>query len=684
MNEQKKFRWDFWTTAVLFLVGAVWFVRDFLDEPKFPFEPIIVFLSYLFLLTGYYIFRNKPSEEGETTASNQSAHKIWNIGKIKTANFSIYVKGGYIMALVGLLAIGIWQKNEIKDLLGFNRFFRAKDHNFKILVLPFKQICNQNGKNYDAGFVVTERLNGIIDKEHLKIKTHYWESYDFKDFNDETAKALRAYHNADMILFGAYQTDACSGDGSQICINYITDEKWNMGALGNNLSRDYQKGGLDELKTGKLQEKIENLAIFIALVAQIKSLNHAEYLKKLQTILNNEDFSRGSQAAIYIEIADKLREEGKLGELLIQYDKALNIYMSNNDKSNVALCYERLGSTHTALGNLDKALAFYEEGLKLTKELYAAYPNNVDFKKGLAISYSKLGNTHTALGNLEKALGFYEEYNRLGKELYAAYPNNVDFKNGLAISYSKLGNTHTALGNLEKALELYEERNRLGKELHAAYPNNVDFKNGLAISYSKLGETHTSLGNLDKALAFYEEGLKLTKELYAAYPNNVDFKNGLAISYSKLGETHTSLGNLDKALVLYEEDIKLTKELYAAYPNNVKFKNGLAIAYSKLGETHTALGNLEKALGLYEEEVKLSEELYTAYPNNVEFKNGLAISYSQLGCFFRDNKNDNQKARIYFEQCQTLWLELATSFPSYVAFQNNLAWVKNALEDLEK
>jgi tetratricopeptide (TPR) repeat protein len=78
-----------------------------------------------------------------------------------------------------------------------------------------------------------------------------------------------------------------------------------------------------------------------------------------------------------------------------------------------------------------------KKDLELSKELYEAYPQNVDFKNGLAISY---------------------------------------FKNGLAISYSKLGETHTSLGNLEQALKFFEDFSKLFKELYEAYPQNVSFK----------------------------------------------------------------------------------------------------------------------------------------------------------------------------------------------------------------
>ncbi len=380
---------------------------------------------------------------------------------------------------------------------------------------------------------------------------------------------------------------------------------------------------------------------------------------------------------------DKIHDDNyKMSTIFTRYAETV-VAAFETPQYNAALLCERMGTYYTTVGNLERAMYFYEKCRVLSKELCALQPDNAYSKNELAIAYQHLGNTHTSLGNLDKASGFYEEYNRLEKELYAAYPNNVKFKNSLAISYSKLGETHTALGNLDKALGFYEEYNRLEKELYAAYPNNVGFKNGLAISYSKLGNTHTSLGNLDKALGFYEEDLKLTKALYAAYPNNVEFKNGLAISYEKLGSTHSSLGNLDKALEFYEERNRLAAALYAAYPNNVEFKNGLAISYSKLGSTHSSLGNLDKALELHEKSNILIKKLYAAYPNNVEFKNGLAISYAQLGVFSNDNLKDKAKARAYFKQAEILWQELVRDAPQYVVFQQFLGMVQEILNALD-
>jgi hypothetical protein len=92
---------------------------------------------------------------------------------------------------------------------------------------------------------------------------------------------------------------------------------------------------------------------------------------------------------------------------------------------------------------------------------------------------------------------------------------------------------------------------------------------------------------------------------------------------------------------------------------------------------------LDKALGFYEEDIILSKELYATNLNNVEFKNGLAISYYKLGAFSRDQLRNKKKARTYFKQAETLWLELVHDAPQYVQFKKFLGIVQDILKDLD-
>lgn len=324
----------------------------------------------------------------------------------------------------------------------------------------------------------------------------------------------------------------------------------------------------------------------------------------------------------------------------------------------------------------------YEQGF-----VYAQYAESLlgcigDKERSLAVLFERLGRFYQTMGDIDKALSFYESYRELVKVLHDAHPEDVSFKDGLAIAYEKLGDIHAALGNLDKALGFYEDDAELTKALYNADPQNVSLKNGLAISYSKLGDTHAALGHLNKALGFYEKRSELGKALHDAHPQNVSFKNGLAISYSKLGETHTALGHLNKALGFYEDGIELFESLHNVHPRDVSFKNGLAVFYLKLGNTNAALDNLDKALGFYENGAELTKALHNAHPQNVSFKNGLAVSFAKLGVFYRDHKNDKQTASQYFEQAKTLWQALARDCPGYVEYQNNLEAIENLLNDL--
>jgi tetratricopeptide (TPR) repeat protein len=86
------------------------------------------------------------------------------------------------------------------------------------------------------------------------------------------------------------------------------------------------------------------------------------------------------------------------------------------------------------------------------------------------------------LGNLDKALGFFEEMNKYFKELYADYPNNVDFKNGLAISYSKLGAfSRDKLKDNKQAKTYFQSAEKLWRELVRDAPQYVQFQQFLGI-----------------------------------------------------------------------------------------------------------------------------------------------------------------------------------------------------------
>ncbi|WP_375562627.1 hypothetical protein ACE193_08825 [Bernardetia sp. OM2101] len=336
-------------------------------------------LQSLYSLMSKESFSQEFIERSKNVISNSTINVGGNfhIGDIihstKTKGLSI------LLFVVFVTVIGFWQKEEIKIALGFDKFFVEDDQDFKIIILPFNEICKDNGKNYDAGFVIKERLNGIIQKDSLKVKTHYWENIDLENFNDQKADELRKYHNADMILYGTYQTGSCSAEGDQICLNYLTDEKWKLGKTGYDLDKlNYKQGGLDALKKGKISEKVESIAVFVSVLAQMKNIDHSKYLAKLREVLEEHSTDKSTQTYVYEEIAKLLLEDKKIDEALINYQKASLGFKSNKKIFEYVEILGMIGEIFLHKKQIDSANFYHDKGKKLLWRFLRLYKNRTE------------------------------------------------------------------------------------------------------------------------------------------------------------------------------------------------------------------------------------------------------------------------------------------------------------------
>jgi len=288
-----------------------------------------------------------------------------------------------------------------------------------------------------------------------------------------------------------------------------------------------------------------------------------------------------------------------------------------------------LSDVYQSIGQLDNAL--------LSIEMAKVHFENCNDKYSLTASYNHTGRIYQALGEVDKAQAFFELCKNLTKELYESNPKSEPLKNGLAISYQNLGKIHKEKGEVDKALAFFELEYDLKKALSELNPKDERLKDELADSCFKLGDIHQGLGEVDKALTFFKSHHNLTQELYESNPENERLKYKLATSYFKLGEIYQIFGELDKALPFFLKTDLFT-ELYKSNPKNTLFRNGLIVSYERLGDIHQALGKVDKALAFFELLTEFMKQLYQLNPKNVELKNGLAASYSKLAGIYQDKK----------------------------------------------
>src|SRR5690606_7539366 len=155
------------------------------------------------------------------------------------------------------------------------------------------------GKSYDAGFIIQDRLEKIAETSNLKINTYYLQDIDHINFTFNNAEDLRKYHNADIVIFGNLVTQDCSSRGNQICLNYQLDERYYMDQKQKN---NYVKGNVDDLKEGYVQNELEEIIFILTTLSQIgysQDSNLAKYIKsRISESASFSDFQ------IYVEVAD--------------------------------------------------------------------------------------------------------------------------------------------------------------------------------------------------------------------------------------------------------------------------------------------------------------------------------------------------------------------------------------------
>ncbi|VVB93053.1 Photosystem I assembly protein Ycf3 [uncultured archaeon] len=220
----------------------------------------------------------------------------------------------------------------------------------------------------------------------------------------------------------------------------------------------------------------------------------------------------------YINKEDLLRKK-RINEYLLEKVR---------DRKEKSIILGDLGLIFYYLGELDKALEYYESALKLNEEL--------ELKERIAIGLGNIGIVYQIKGALDKALEYYESALKLNEEL--------GNKEGIARNLVNIGIFYRNKGELDKALEYYESALKLDEEL--------EDKKGMASDFSNIGVVYGVKEELDKALEYFEKASKLSEEL--------KIKEGMAIQFGNIGNVYRLKGELDKALEFSERALKIFKE----------------------------------------------------------------------------------------------------------------------------
>ena len=290
------------------------------------------------------------------------------------------------------------------------------------------------------------------------------------------------------------------------------------------------------------------------------------YESALSILLKHVSPNHTRVASIYNRLGSLHQKLGDLDHAKEFHNRALEIKLKklDPDHSEVAATYSHLGIIHLGLGDHEHAKEYQDRAL--TIYLKKLSPDHAFVAK----SYCNLGYTHKKMGELESA----KKYLGLALEIQLkTCPDHPD----VATTYRILGDVHCQLNDLEQAKE-YQDR-ALAITLKKLGPDHTN----VATIYAHLGLIYRQLGDLGRAKEYGDHALAIW--LQKLGPDH----NYVATAYYNLGVIHQKSGDLESAKEC--QDRALAIRLKKLGPDHTD----VATTYSKLGDIHQQLGDLEQA-----------------------------------------------------------------------------------------
>ena len=250
--------------------------------------------------------------------------------------------------------------------------------------------------------------------------------------------------------------------------------------------------------------------------------------------------------------------------------------------------YEILGDAYVGLGEVDKAVAFYEEGLKIADKNQIA-PKTIDLNSKIATAYAK--------------------GNRL-QEANAYFNNSLELSSGQA--------PQRAVQEKEKVADFYNKKNQFGQEIQLRKKSLEDLKkipksevaDGLSIENDsisaqrinyKIANAYIAQDKYDEAIPYLEESIK-----------DADVDDDLLVrkdATRKLSEVYKYKGDYTKALETYQEYVAVVDTLYVRKEQEIaraaRFNRELAAKQSRISglEQERELTQSKYSLALTEQQL---------------------------------------------------------------------------------
>jgi tetratricopeptide (TPR) repeat protein len=273
------------------------------------------------------------------------------------------------------------------------------------------------------------------------------------------------------------------------------------------------------------------------------------------------------------------------------------------------------GAVHNLKGDLDNALAAYEQAAATTGEQLRRDPGNEQRIFDHSQSVFWVGYIAWQRGDTEKARNQLNQYHDHAQKLVEIDPDNDDWQAELEYSYSNLGTLEMAEGD-NAAAELYFRKSlQVSSRLAEKYPDDVERILAAGQSYAWWASSLHRQTKLDGAIAARSAEVQLYERALISDAKNNLLKESAVVAHYGIAEIALDLNDLTLALQHVKTAAELASELANADPDNAVYQERLSFSHAILGEVYAYQGQLSEARQVLSTSISIGVPLGTKEEN---------------------------------------------------------------------
>ncbi len=406
-------------------------------------------------------------------------------------------------------------------------FFSIDNEEFTILVLPFN---SYETSGVDIGGIIATRLRDLNKIDSLEYIIEYWDREINSEFNDDSVRYWKNFHQANLIIYGNYiwnpkEHKDSIVDGT-IQLRYIGDNDVLPQELYQNVTSDHLPFTLYGLTEGEVQGDLDCIIYFFSAYMQCQKGHYNAGIGMFSKITNLCDprivnVSLNHLGSAYFRLED--------------YEKAEEYLLKYMEHSSCAITYSNLGAIQVmqkrygdAILSCEKAIqidsiyinAWHNKGVANYKlenyiEAKECFDRSVEIQPDCFDTWFYKGILNNTQGNFEEAIKSYNKSIDIKPHFYPAWVNK-------GIVNINSGQYKEAINNLKKATILNPKDPRAWynrglahlklREFEQAiecFKKAIDNKSDYYDALLSMGVSLDSLGNHQEANEFYEQAQKL-------------------------------------------------------------------------------------------------------------------------------------------------------------------------------